>query len=99
LSHTLTYHHNFEVWQNSARENHTKIQSYKQKWPGEAKASPAQTTSLSATGAALEAMMATRRMVATLPHPPLLEWLMRALNEVVVLSEVCYKVFIIYSAS
>lgn len=33
--------------------------------------------------------MATLRMVATLPHPRLLEWLIRATNVVVVQSEVC----------
>jgi hypothetical protein len=81
------------------QKNCQKIQPYTQKWPGEVKASPAQITSLSAIGAALQAMMAIRRMVATLPHPHLLEWLMRASNEVVVLSEVCPNAFIICSPS
>lgn len=35
--------------------------------------------------------MATLRMVATLPHPRPLEWLIRATNVVVVLPEVCSK--------
>jgi hypothetical protein len=74
------------------------IRTHTQEWLGEAKASPARTTSLSAIGAALEAMMATHRMVATLPHPHLLEWLMRTSNEVVVLSEVCPKAFVVCSA-
>jgi Splicing factor 1 helix-hairpin domain len=41
--------------------------------------------------------MATRPMVATLPRPHLLEWLIRATNVVVVLSEVCPSTPIAYN--
>lgn len=81
-----SFHYEFELFHRTSSSR--SLSSSQSTWPGEVRASLARTISLLAQDAVLEATMATLKMVASLPHPHLQDWLIQTTNVVVVLPEV-----------